>query len=1033
VHGGTRLAATLADGKVCTAIPTTPLLAVDDPAADFYPYPDAVLLRLESAPEDHPCVRLDAKPPALGDRFHLIGFTKGEHAGQAVVQSGAALRVEALMSEGGHLLFKFHEGQVIGGFSGAPLLNLRTGGVGAVLESTRSGSSALGGFGVPIAAIIAALDPDLLARNTAVAANRRWGSAVEQQAELEAERMGRRESLPLLDAVLPLHTGGELVASELLHPRYAAVGFVRRGDLLEQVMRWRESEAQLSVLVLIGGGGFGKTRTALEICRAATDAGWTAGLIDAEQAKEDGLAALIGWPGRLVVAVDYAETRPDLVAALLRRLRRRRLSASATRVLLMVRQRADRQELIDLFASGDAREEIAGLLRRAEWVGFGVGERELDRRALFNAAATAFVALATVPETDLRPVATPALDADHFARPLFVLAAALLATQKPVLPDVSGMSEYQLLQEILDRHESRYWSRAANRLGLDLHPDDQRVAVAVMAMVGLWSESTEIAAFRAIIALADASAERLMLVARWMRSLYGHSGVLEPDLLGEALIKQVIVAESNLLGRVIDSSSERQVTHCLNTMARMSVGDEEFRRVVYEILMARTDIVSIMDQRANFVPVCRILGFEIGPSLAEVLSSHSMRREDALQVAAEFGDMTNLARRLLAQDNPTEYLPQLSSSLYESIGHYYTVGEKPALRRRLAEAVEVYEAMRRQRLSFDQEKFEIVVALLGREANDSAVELLSEGKPRASLAQIKASMDAYAKLPPELARGKARDIAQAKVNYSYIVGLVYGQDHHEVLAAVQEALGLYKLIPSELHDREYFLALGQAYEQEAIAFKGAGALAESAASASRSAQSYRAHAEAGGEILPRLAMIELFQAQMLLEAKEPAQNAASRAMRSFEQLCDESFAEYGGSFSRAVDLLAEAVESDPGSTSRAIDIQVHAWRRLARRSGHGKARLATLLTDRAAQLIRLDFMADALAYVEEATAAFYADVAQNGSTGRQNLVVSLDNMAYLLRALGREADAEEADRKASEFRRLDDPQGENDSTKLQSP
>ena len=107
---------------------------------------------------------------------------------------------------------------------------------------------------------------------------------------------------------------------------------------------------------------------------------------------------------RLLVTVDYAETRPELVAALLRRLRRRRVPA-ASRVVLVVRQRADRQALIDLFATGDAREEIAGLLRRAEWVGLGVGERELDHLALFHAATTAFTTLTTSRERR-PPIAT---------------------------------------------------------------------------------------------------------------------------------------------------------------------------------------------------------------------------------------------------------------------------------------------------------------------------------------------------------------------------------------------------------------------------------------------------------------------------------------------------------------------------------------------------------------------------------------------------------------------------------------------------
>ncbi len=693
VHGGRPLAVTLADGAICTAQPASPLLAPFDPAARFYPHPDAALLRLDAPPDDHPCVRLDTALPAVGDLIHLVGYTQGEHAADVVSRSGAALCVETLPVEDGHTLVKFREGQVVGGFSGGPLLNRRTGAVVAVIESTRSGSSALGGFGVPISDVASFVGPALFDRNTAATADGRWARAVQEQAAAEAERAGRRELLPLLDAIVPLELGADVAPSDLLHPRHAVVPFVPRGDLLEQVMLWRESEARLSVLVLAGGGGFGKTRTALQMCRAATGAGWTAGPIDADEAGVDGLTDLATWPGRLLVTVDYAETRPDLVTALLRRLRRRSTPA-ACRVVLVVRQRADRQALIDLFATGDASADIAGLLRRAEWVGLGTGERELDRRALFATAATAFT---THGVGDCPRPAVPNLYAEHFARPLFVLAAALLAAQDPDL-DVAGLSEDELLGQVLDRHEARYWQRADDRLQLGLHPDDQRVAVALMVAGGLRSDSADTALVRMVPTLGDALDERVALVVRWLRALYGSSGVLEPDLLGEVLLARVLAASPALAGTVLDEADPHQLVRALLVLSRVAGRSTAAREAVRDALDPRLpDLAAVAHQAPpEFVAALTLAGIATRPVIGAAQAQFRIQPLTALsgQLAVVLGQVAvDGLSSIEDADVATEIRPMVAGSLTFLSNHLSDVGRPAEGLAPIEEAVRHYRAL----------------------------------------------------------------------------------------------------------------------------------------------------------------------------------------------------------------------------------------------------------------------------------------------------------------------------------------------------
>ncbi len=75
---------------------------------------------------------------------------------------------------------KFKAGQVKPGMSGSPLLNMRTGAVCAVLVSTRGKQSSLGGYGVPVSAILSARRfRELGALNaSAHVADQRWIDAV---------------------------------------------------------------------------------------------------------------------------------------------------------------------------------------------------------------------------------------------------------------------------------------------------------------------------------------------------------------------------------------------------------------------------------------------------------------------------------------------------------------------------------------------------------------------------------------------------------------------------------------------------------------------------------------------------------------------------------------------------------------------------------------------------------------------------------------------------------------------------------------
>ena len=97
------------------------------------------------------------------------------------------------------------------------------------------------------------------------------------------------------------------------------------------------------------------------------------------------------------------------------------------RIMLLVRRRASRADLLTMF--NEQREEhLDALLRRAPLSRLDDAATEVDRLDLFGRAlAISAPCLGAAPAE----VRRPRLRAAHFARPLYVLTAALLARASP--------------------------------------------------------------------------------------------------------------------------------------------------------------------------------------------------------------------------------------------------------------------------------------------------------------------------------------------------------------------------------------------------------------------------------------------------------------------------------------------------------------------------------------------------------------------------------------------------------------------------
>jgi hypothetical protein len=440
-----------------------PLEQVADPGS--YPLPDLAVLSVdEAAGWGHPCAALTAGQPVLGgsrDGLYLAGYTIEHDPAPAL--TGATTEFESLVCEDGHMFFKLKRGQVLHGFSGAPLLDLRTGLVAGITESTRGTGSDLGGFAVAAAELAAAF-PELAEANRAVQLeDKRWSAAAEAEKARAAERKGGRGRLPLRPPVIPLMPDEDLSPAKILRPRHAVVGYVGRQQLLAELVGWCERDTDdggpVGLWFVTGEGGFGKTRLAVEACREAEARGWTAGLLRPDASRED-LRALAEWPGRLLIAVDYAEADPSLAGQLAEELTAR-VPRPTVRVMLLVRRRASRAELLEWF-NEQQEEQLDALLRQAPVARLEDDASEVDRLELFHQGGDDLAPfLDPVPPA----VRAPRLRAAHFARPLYVLAAAYLA-RASAGADVDALGEAGLLRALLDQHEAAHWARLDKQRGL---------------------------------------------------------------------------------------------------------------------------------------------------------------------------------------------------------------------------------------------------------------------------------------------------------------------------------------------------------------------------------------------------------------------------------------------------------------------------------------------------------------------------------------------------------------------------------------
>src|SRR5690242_4207767 len=135
------------------------------------------------------------------------------------------------------------------------------------------------------------------------------GSRVEPQVpHLELTRYAQRRVVRELD--------GYPLAADLVSAYSESIELRGREAAKADLQSWISGASAISVRVLVGSAGRGKTRLALEQCKEVTAAGWRAGFLTTTEMRrfraQQNLAGW-GWNAPVLVVVDYVASQAELL------------------------------------------------------------------------------------------------------------------------------------------------------------------------------------------------------------------------------------------------------------------------------------------------------------------------------------------------------------------------------------------------------------------------------------------------------------------------------------------------------------------------------------------------------------------------------------------------------------------------------------------------------------------------------------------------------------------------------------------------
>ena len=430
----------------------------------------------------------------------------------------------------------------------------------------------------------------------------------------------------------------KLPPSKLVHPRFCPVDLVGRDGEIGDLLTWASDPEPLSVRIIGGQGGSGKTRLGLQLCRILSSQGWGAGLLELE-ADEHGLRWLTSSSAPRLVVVDYAENRGQQLERLLEMASGGQSPEAPLRILLLARRTGSDGTTVSL---GGPPGDLTEILLHQAAPPLLLDRIPLDgpaRADLYQRAQQSFLGQPDAPVT--RQVD---LESDVFSIPLMVLIAALPQVAAESLG--TGPSRKRLLDALLE-HEQRHWTpipEGGHRIG--------RKVIAATTLSPTHDKAATATMLQAVVAdFEHRPASDLYAVAEWANENYPTDPTsasptwvapLEPDLVGEHLIAEALaVNDGEHSFTAALRADESAVARSLIVIERMVADRPELTDLLQQVLkIALPSLAELArDQTDRTRDAHLLLGQDlINAALLRLLRQCQQLDPDAVEAAAALFD-----------------------------------------------------------------------------------------------------------------------------------------------------------------------------------------------------------------------------------------------------------------------------------------------------------------------------------------------------------------------------------------------------------
>ncbi|MFD1116240.1 tetratricopeptide repeat protein, partial [Sphaerisporangium aureirubrum] len=434
-----------------------------------------------------------------------------------------------------------------------------------------------------------------------------------EAARVESER--NKKIRQDFDAVGELPTGGSRAG--LLRPEEGVVPFAGRQDERGRLAEWCAGAAPVSVLLLTGAGGVGKTRLVFRVMEDLPKQ-WSSKRVDEGQ-EVAAVSAAVSLGGWVLLVVDYAETRAGLpqIMAAIARVRAEGVVEGRLRVLLVARQVGEWWDQL-----GADVPVVRELVEDTLVVELAVALD--DQRSDADVVRAALPYFADRLGVDVPQRIVVEMPGGQGRLPVLVLhAAALVAVLDRSGPTgavgsggVRAVVDMGVLGRLLG-HESRLWRGAAQRAGLGLDLAVLKQVVAVMALFGVTDEEQAHRLLGRIPDLHQAGSVLCGQILRWLHVLYpGRDGIwldgLRPDLIAERHVTDQLFESSPLRRACLIGMEPDQAAHALTVLSRATTHHDHARGIIGEAL--RADL-------ANLAGPAIVVAVQTGITMGDLLAA----------------------------------------------------------------------------------------------------------------------------------------------------------------------------------------------------------------------------------------------------------------------------------------------------------------------------------------------------------------------------------------------------------------------------